>query len=241
MAEEKFDFSKFINDTLKILVKPGEYFSGMAKSGGFGDPLIRAVIYGLLAGIINMLLSIMKLGHMRGMFGGMLGGGIGIAALITTLFVTFVGLFISGVVVLIISAICSGNNSYEASVRVSASLMVLMPIKSLLGLLSGFSFHLGLGVSLLTSLYGIYLLYYGITEALEGKKQVAKVISAFLTFIPILMIIGSFMCMRAVKDISTDAQKFMKEFPKENREFQKNVEKLQKMMEDLQKKKIKEQ
>jgi len=75
MAESSFDFNKFIEETKSALLSPAEYFSTMSKTGGFVEPLIKAVIYGTLAGIINFLWITFNLVPAFGsMFGGRVGG-----------------------------------------------------------------------------------------------------------------------------------------------------------------------
>ena len=57
MAEGGFDFKKFLDETKATLITPAEYFAVMPKEGGFGDPLVKAVIYSLIAGIIGFIFS----------------------------------------------------------------------------------------------------------------------------------------------------------------------------------------
>ena len=53
-----FSLNKFIEDSKKILLEPKKYFSGMKKTGGFAEPILKAVLYGLLASIVSILLAI---------------------------------------------------------------------------------------------------------------------------------------------------------------------------------------
>ena len=91
-----------------------------------------------------------------------------------------IGLFIGGVILLIVSAICGGNTNFEANVRVTAALMVLSPISALLSFTSGINLWLGGLISLAVSLYGLYLLYHALVNALKGKEGTAKVITIVL-------------------------------------------------------------
>ena len=185
-----FDFKKFIDDSKMVLISPWEYFASMAKEGGLGEPVIKALLYGAVGGIISMIFSIMGLTAAAGAFGSMAGGGIGIMILIRAIVGAVIGLFIGGVIMLVVSAICGGKTDYEANVRVVASLMVLWPVMALLGFLGRFHFYLGVVVILGVSLYGLYLMYVAEVKALEGKEPAARVVSIVLAIIPLIMLLS---------------------------------------------------
>lgn len=215
MAEGGFDFKKLVDETKATLITPAEYFAVMPKEGGFGEPLVKAVIYSLIAGIFTFLWGALKLSAAAGAFGGMIGGGVGIMGLVGSIIGGIIGLFIGGAIVLVISAICGGNTNYEANVRVCASLMALSPVSAILSFLSGFSLWLGGLISLAVALYGLYLLYIAVTKALAGKEGTAKVISIVLAVIPVLMILSTLLCVKAV---STLPENMMKDMPVQNQE-----------------------
>lgn len=180
MSTEGFNFSKFITDSKNSLMNPKEYFASMAITGGFVEPIIKAVLYGLVAGIFTFLWSMLKIGSVdAGMFGGMLGASVGIMSFIGPIIGALIGLFVGGVIMLIISAICGGSTDYEANVRVVASLMVVSPIKALFGFL-GFISFIGIIVGLAISLYSIWMLYHALNESLKAKVATSKVISIVL-------------------------------------------------------------
>lgn len=220
MAETAFDFKKFIDETKATLLTPAAYFSVMPKTGGFAEPLIKAVIYGLVAALINLLWITLSLGAVGGAFGGMLGGGVGVMGVVMSVIGSIIALFIGGAIVLVISAICGGSTEYEANVRVTASLMAISPISSLFGFLSGFSLWLGGIASIAVSLYGLWLLYNALIKALGGKEGPAKVISIILAIIPVLMIVSGLLCMKAV---STLPDQMMKNMPMEDQEQMKKA------------------
>jgi len=220
MADVAFDFKKFIDETKATILTPADYFSVMPKTGGFAEPIIKALIYGVVAALINFLWITLSLGAVGGVFGGMLGGGVGVMGLVMSVIGSIIALFIGGAIVLVISAICGGSTDYEANVRVTASLMAISPISSLLGFLSGFSLWLGGLVSIVISLYGLWLLYNALIKALGGKEGPAKVISIILAVIPVLMIVSGLLCMKAV---STIPDQMMKNIPTEDQEQMKKA------------------
>ena len=79
MSNGTFDFNAFIKESKDVLVNPKSYFSTMKTSGGMTEPLIKAVIYGAIAGAIAFLWSLLKIGAVAG---GLLGGAIGIMVFI---------------------------------------------------------------------------------------------------------------------------------------------------------------
>ena len=233
MAEGGFDFKKLLDETKATLITPAEYFAIMPKEGGLGEPLVKAVIYSLIAGVFTFVWGALKLTAAAGAFGGMIGGGIGIMGLIWSIVGGIIGLFIGGAIVLVISAICGGNTNYEANVRVTASLMALSPVSAILSFLSGFSLWIGGLVSLAVALYGLYLLYIAVTRALGGKEGTAKVISILLAVIPVLMILSTLLCVKAASNFS---DQIMKDIPTQNQEqFKKLSEDFNKAIEDAKK------
>lgn len=233
MAEAAFDFKKFIDETKATILAPSDYFSVMPKTGGFGEPIIKALIYGFVAALINMLWVTLSLGSAGGTFGGLIGGGIGIMGIIWSIIGSIIGLFILGAIVLVISAICGGSTDYEANVRVTASLMAISPISSLFGFMSGFSLWMAGIASIAVSLYGLWLLYNAIVKALGGKEGPAKVVTIILAVIPVLMIISGLLCVKAV---STLPEHMMKNMPiDEQEQMKKALEEASKGLEQVNK------
>lgn len=216
MSNSTFDLNAFLKESKDVLVNPREYFSTMKTTGGIAEPLIKAVIYGVVAGIIVFLWSILKLG---GATSGLMGGAIGFMAIIWYIMAAIIGLFIGAVILLIISAICKGNTDFEANVRVTAAAMVIMPISALLGFFTGLNITLGSIVSLVVSLYGLYLLYHGLVQALKADAGTSKIVMYILAAVLVLfMIIGI--------GVKKKASRFMEDY---------NNKDLKELIEDAQK------
>lgn len=183
MSNEKIDFKKILKDSRETLLNPKIYFASMPLTGGFVEPLIKAAIYGALGGLFSLLWSVLGLSALGA---GILGGAAGIMALFYGIIAAVIGVFIGGIIVLVISAICGGNTDFEASVRVSASLLVLYPISACVAFFYGISFTLGGIFALLINLYGLYLLYEAIIQALKGKESTMKIVLIVLALIVVL-------------------------------------------------------
>jgi len=93
--------------------------------------------------------------------------------------------------------------------------MVLMPISALLGFITGLSITLGSIVGLAISLYGLYLLYHGLTQTLKADTGTSKIVVLILAALVILFtIIGI--------GAKKKASKFLEDFNKED--FKEQIE-----------------
>jgi hypothetical protein len=202
MSNGTFDPNAFIQESKDVLLNPKSYFSSMKTSGGMTEPLIKAVIYGGIAGAIAFIWSILKLGAVTG---GILGGSIGIMVFITYIIGAVVGLFIGAVILLVISSICKGSIDFESNVRVIAAVMVIMPITALLAFTGHLSLYLGMLVGLAVNIYALWLLYNALIETLKAKPETTKIVMYILIAIFVLFSLVGLGAKRKAND-------FMKEF-----------------------------
>ena len=184
MSNGTFDFNQFVKESKEILVNPKSYFSTMKTTGGMSEPLIKALIYGVVSGLISFLWNILGIGALG--VGGLFGGAVGVMVFVFAIIGAIIGLFIGGVVVLILSAICKGNTDFEANIRVTASLMVMMPISAFLGFADGLNLYLGVVVGLAINIFALWLLYNGLVEALKSKPETTKIVTYVLIAIFVL-------------------------------------------------------
>ncbi len=106
-----------------------------------------------------------------------------------------IGLFIGGLILLVISLICGGDTNYETNVRATASLMVLFPVSALFSFLAGINTYLGLIVSIIIGLYGLWMFYQALVNALSAKENIAKIVCIILAVLLALLILGSIFTM----------------------------------------------
>ncbi|GEM_PF-412148 len=240
MANEKFNFKKFIDDSKQALLNPKEYFVSMTSEGDIGSLVIKALIYGAVAGVFALLWSVLNI---TGIGGGMFGEAIGIMALIWSIIGAVIGLFLGGVIILIISSICTGETDFEANLRVSAVLLVLMPINAFLEVFGGLSYFLGAIIGLAVNLWGIWMLYNALIHNLKAKPETSKVIAYVLAGIfALFMIIGlssrralskytglnSRKARNIMKEYGVDANKLMKEAEKMTEDYEKTANEMSK-------------
>lgn len=212
MSDSTFDFNSFIQESKETLINPKSYFPTMKTSGGMAEPLVKAVIYGAIAGAIAFIWSLLRIGAMSGF-----GGAIGIMIFIWSIIGAILALFIGAVILLVISSICKGNTDFEANVRVTAALMVIWPLNALLGFAGHFNLYLGIIVSLAVSIYALWMLYNGLVEALKTNPETTKIVTYVLIAIFVVFILVGIGAKRKANEI-------MKEF---------NNKGLSEMMKDL--------
>jgi len=212
MSNSTIDFNALIKESKDVLKDPKTYFSTMRTTGGIAEPLIKALIYGAVAGIIAFIWSLFKIG---GASSSLLGGAAGFVAIIWYIVAAVIGLFIGAVILLVVSAICKGSTDFESNIRVTAAAMVMMPISALLGFITGLSITLGSIVGLAVSLYGLYLLYHGLTQTLKADTGTSKIVVLILAA---LLILFTILGIGAKKK----ASKFLEDFNKED--FKEQIE-----------------
>jgi len=212
MSDSTFDLNLFIKESTDVLVNPKAYFSTMKTSGGMTEPLIKAVIYGAVAGAIAFIWSLLKIGAMTGF-----GSAIGIMVFIWSIIGAIIGLFIGAVILLVISSICKGSTYFEANLRVTAALMVMMPINALLGFAGHFNLYFGVIVSIAVSIYALWLLYNGLVEALKTNPETTKIVSyVLIAIIVIFTLVGIGAKRRATQFMNefNNNKEMMKDSPK---------------------------
>jgi hypothetical protein len=215
MSNGTFDFNLFLKESKETLLNPKSYFSTLVLSGGITEPLIKAVIYGTVTGIFYLLWGFLHFGIAGST---LLGGAVGFMGFIYAIIGTVIGLFIGAVVLLIISSICKGNTDFEANLRVTASVMVVMPISAFLGFLGGINLYLGMVGSILVSAYALWLLYHGLVESLKCKADTAKIVCyVFAGLVLLFLLIGMSTANRAnrlLREYNKDARELLKDMNK---------------------------
>jgi len=125
--QQKGFFTAFIETLQIVLTRPAEAFTVMKREGGFGEPLIYAVVGGSVGAIVSFLFSLLF--HSFGMFtdhrnplGAMAGMGIGsIGFIILAPLAIVICLFIlAGVVHLCLMIVGGANQPFETTFRVLA-------------------------------------------------------------------------------------------------------------------------
>ena len=120
-------FAAFIETLQLVLTKPSEAFALMKREGGFGEPIIYALIGGCVGGVVSFLFSLgfQSMGlfaNRQSTLGMMAGMGVGSAAFLILLPVMIViCLFIgAGIIHLCLILVGGAKQSFETTFRVIA-------------------------------------------------------------------------------------------------------------------------
>ncbi len=167
-------------------MNPKDYFSKVQLSGGFGDPVIKVLIYGVIIGLLKFLWSITGFSFASGSW--LFGGGVGVLALFGSIIGALISLFIGGAIFLVISSIFKGNADYEANARIVASLMIISVVQAVFGFFDGINLYLSATVSIAISFWGLYIAYIALTVALKNQEKGVKIL--MIVFAVIITISG---------------------------------------------------
>ncbi len=216
MESTAFDFKNFVEDSKQALLNPKDYFSSMTPAGGMGVPVIKALLYGVVAGVINLLWGILNISPLAG-------GMFGIVALIWSIVGALIGLFLGAVIILLLVAIAGGKTDFEPTVHVSAALLVIMPVSAFVNIFSGIHFMLGSLLTLAVNLYALWMLFNAMTLTLNAKVETSKIIMYVLGGILILFTLIAFGTRRVSRNFMRDIERYNMDFGHINNESPANT------------------
>ncbi len=197
-ADMKKNVNNILNTAVTVIKNPVGFYRDMPKTGGFVEPLIFAVVMGLISGVVTAILSIFSLGSAASFF-------MGIAFIIFYPIMVAIFGFVGAAIIFIIWRIMGSQEEYETAYRCVAYAIAISPITTLLGIIP----YLGAIISL------VWWLYLMIAASTEVHKIPQK--KAFMVFgiICILMIM-----------LSTCSQFTARKFQKSAEEFSVQMEEM---------------
>ena len=186
MSNVTFDSNIFLKDSKNTLLNPRSYFSKLKMSGGMTESVIKAAIYGIVTGLIYLLCYLLKV---KALGAGYTGEAVGLLAFIKIIFGAVLGLFIGAVILLVISSVCKGITDYPANLRVTSSIMVVVPLYSILSVSWTINMYFGMAISLIMGIYFLWLMYHGLVFTLKCKPEYARIVSYVLTGLIVLFLL----------------------------------------------------
>ena len=131
MGAKKIDFAAMPLIAVWIVTAPAESFRKMPKKGGFLEPLVFALVMGLIASIILAIWSLLGFGY-----GG--GASPGFAAIFLSIIympvIFAICSFIGAAILFLIWKLMGSTQNYEVFYRCMAYLMSLAPIISIINI-----------------------------------------------------------------------------------------------------------
>ncbi len=209
MEIKEIDFAVIPQKALSILTKPVDFFKTMHKTGGFLEPLIFALIMGIIAGILHAIISLVGLGYYsRGLM-----DSLGMIIIIPV--AVIVGSFIGAAIMYVIWKLLGSQENYEVSYRCVAYIMVLAPIAAILGLIpyAGAILNAALGLIFIV-LASIYV------HSIPAKK--ALLVFGIIFAVILLIQLRAEYKMRNFANSADEVRKKMEEL---NRQYKQQLEK----------------
>jgi hypothetical protein len=162
-AEAKKLCQNMLNTAIAVITNPVEFFRGMAKTGGFVEPLIFMVATGVISGVIRAVLGLFHF--------GMVGSTMAALAsiILVPIFVLIFG-FVGAAILFGIWKLMGSNESYETAYRCGAYASAISPILAVLGIIPYVGGLIGLA----------WMLFLLVNASVEVHKIAAK--TAWMVF-----------------------------------------------------------
>jgi hypothetical protein len=172
-----------INTLKMVITNPVEFFRTMPKTGGLADPLVFAVVIGLLVGVIQAVIGFVTLS-----------GGLRWASLVAVIWGpvgALIGSFIGAAILFVIWKIMGSNEDYEVAYRCTAYAYAIAPIMVLAGLVPYVGSLVGLA-------WGLYLIVTASVEVHKIAARTAWLVFGIITVLLAVMSVGAAITARRV-------------------------------------------
>jgi hypothetical protein len=209
-----------------VITRPADFFQQMSKTGGYVEPLVFAVVMGLISGVIYAVLGLFGLGQVG--LSNRLAQALSMIVLMPI--AAAIGSFIGGAVLFVIWKLMGSTEDYEASYRCGAYLMALAPVTAVISAVP----YAG------TVVNAAIMLFYLVTASVYVHRLDAR--KAWLVFgviAAVFALLGVYSQYRA-RHVSTEVEKWRqmgedlkKEYGKSAEEMQKSADELRKQAEEM--------
>jgi hypothetical protein len=217
MEAKDINFAAMPQMAVKILTAPADFFRGMPKTGGFLEPLVFAVIMGLLSGIIYALLGLFGLGSRAGMGS--------FSMIIFMPIAAAIGSFIGAAILFVIWKLMGSKENYETAYRCGAYLMVLSPITAIISVVP----YVGSIISMI-----IYLFYIVMASVNVHNIPAQKAWLVFGIIFAVFAIIGVSAEYKA-RNMKSSMEQWRKIGEDAAKDYKKSTKDMEKSTEDLRK------
>lgn len=203
---------------IRVLTSPSAFFREMPKTGGFVEPLIFAVVMGVIGGIIHAVFSLVG-------FGITVGFAAGFGAIIIVPIAVAIFGFVGAAILFVIWKLMGSQESYETAYRCAAYISALAPINAVVNIIP----YAGAAVGVVLA---TFLLVIASVEVHKIPSQKAWLVFGIIGAVLILMSISS---QFAARRFAREAVKFQKQMEDTSKAMQKQAEELQKQTAEMQK------
>lgn len=182
---------------IQVITNPVGFYQSMVRSGGFVDPLIFAVIMGVIGGILQAVLNIFGIG-----FGGTI--MLALASVILVPIMTAIFGFVGAAILFVIWRLLGSQESYEVAYRCGAYAAAITPVTTVLSIIP----YIGplLGIAWMT-----YLMIIASIQVHQVKPKTALIVFGAVGSLLILFSISS---QFAAKKVERQMDKFQTDMSK---------------------------
>lgn len=215
MEQKGFDFSAIPHTAIAVVTQPATFFREMPKTGGFVEPLIFMVVIGVVSGLIQAVLSLLRVNVVGSAM-------VGIAAIVMMPVVVLIGGFIAAGIAFALWKLMGSEENYETAYRCCAYASAVSPITTVLGIIP----YLGSAIGIVIGTY--YMVVASVEVHRIAPKKAWTVFGAIAAALILLGISGQF----AARRMTGDAEHFRNEMEEAGREMQKSAEQSRKAAEE---------
>lgn len=160
---KKVESAKWYKEAVLMFLNPKKFFQSCQKNASVNKSIYLAGIYGLVAAVIKIILSI---------------GSIKLISAVTYLAafpaLSIISAFSISGIVMLLSHICKGKYDFTKALYAVSHIMILFPISLIIFKLS-FTYYVLFSTSFLIDLAYIYMIYNIIAYTLESKLVYARI------------------------------------------------------------------
>lgn len=173
---KKSPMEDIVETVKKVILSPAEFYRGMPKGGGFTDPLVFAVVLGVVSGVIQAVLGLVHLGPAVSV-------KVALGAILMAPVMVVIGGFIGAAILFVIWKLMGSAESYETAYRCGAYAAALSPIMAVLGIIPYAGSLIGLA-------WGLYLMVMASVEVHKLPAQKAWLVFGILTALLAVLSVG---------------------------------------------------
>ncbi|MGV8075180.1 MAG: YIP1 family protein [Syntrophobacteraceae bacterium] len=188
------DYKKYIDIVQKVITAPVSFYRDMAKSGGLVEPLIFAIVMGVVAGLIQAVLAIVGIGMAVSFLTALA------SIVLVPIFVAIFG-FIGAGILFVIWKLMGSQESFEVSFRCLAYAAAITPITAFLNAIPYIGPIIGL-------LWMTYLLVNASTEVHQIQPKLAWIVFGFICAV---FALGSISSQMAARKMTTELDEFKRQ------------------------------
>jgi hypothetical protein len=198
----KLEMEKLISTVsetmMRVITNPIGFYQSMARSGGFVEPLIFAVVMGVIGGILQAVLNIFGIG-----FGGTI--MLALAGIILVPIMTAIFGFVGAAILFVIWRLLGSQEPYETAYRCGAYATAITPITTIFNIIPYIGPALGVA-------WMCYLMIVASVQVHQVKQKTALIVFGVIGALLILSSIGSQFAAKKVEQQMGRFQSDMSQF-----------------------------